>query len=138
MVSLYYSFIHSYFNNINNAWCSTSIIKLKKLALKQKKKPHEPFRFLVSESRSEQIIKDCCILNIYLLNIHNALNHMFKVKNGSIPDAFQDKFYLISFDYFTKNSLYNIQEPKFSSKITKFAISLRGSRLSKKNNGIKA
>ena len=63
---------------------------------------------------------------------------MFKVKNGSIPDAFQDKFYLISFYYFTKNSLYNIQEPKFSSKITKFAISLRGSRLSKKNNGIKA
>ena len=31
MVSLYYSFIHSYLNYGNIAWCSTSMTKLKKL-----------------------------------------------------------------------------------------------------------
>lgn len=59
MVSLDYSFIHSYFNYRNIAWCSTSMIKLKKLALKQKKAPRTILVLtLVSESRSEQIIKD--------------------------------------------------------------------------------
>ena len=54
---------------------------------------------------------------------------MFKVKNGSIPDTFQNKFHLISHDYFTKNSMYNFKEPRFSLKITKFAISSCGPRL---------
>ena len=36
MVSLYYSFIHSYLNYENIAWCSTSMTKLKKLLSKQK------------------------------------------------------------------------------------------------------
>ena len=36
MVSLYYSFIHSYLNYGNIAWCSTSMTKLKKLLSKQK------------------------------------------------------------------------------------------------------
>ena len=37
IVSLYYPLIHSYLNygNINIAWCSSSITKLKKLASKQ-------------------------------------------------------------------------------------------------------
>ena len=50
---------------------------------------------------------------------------MFKVKNGLIPDAFQNKFNMISYAYFTKN----FKEPRFSLKITKFAISSRGPRL---------
>ena len=54
---------------------------------------------------------------------------MFKVKNGLIPDAFQNKFNMISHDYFTKNSMCNFKEPRFSLKVTKFAISLRGPRL---------
>ena len=54
---------------------------------------------------------------------------MFKAKNGLIPDAFQNKFNMISHDYFTKNSMCNFKEPRFSLKITKFAISSRGPRL---------
>ena len=54
---------------------------------------------------------------------------MFKVKNGLIPDAFQDKFYMISHDYFTKNSMSNFKEPRFPLKITKFAISSQGAHL---------
>ena len=54
---------------------------------------------------------------------------MFKVKNGSIPDTFQKKFHLISLDYFTKNSMYSSKEPRFSLKITLFAVSSRGPHL---------
>ena len=54
---------------------------------------------------------------------------MFKVKNSLMPDAFQNKFNMIAHDYFTKNSIYNFKEPRFSLKVTKFAISSRGPRL---------
>ena len=54
---------------------------------------------------------------------------MFKVKNSLIPDTFQNKFNMISHDYFTKNSMCNFKEPCFSLKLTKFAISSRGPRL---------
>ena len=73
-------------------------------------------------------MKELCVLNIYQRNIYNVLNLMFKVKIGLIPDAFQNKFNMISHDYFTKNSMCNFKEPRFSLKITIFAISSRGPR----------
>ena len=82
MVSPYHSCKYSYLNYENIAWCRTSITKLKKLASKQKQAP--PIILiptLESESRSKQIIKELCILNIYQLNEYNVLNLMFKVKN---------------------------------------------------------
>ena len=58
MVSLHYSFIHSYLNYGNIAWCSTSIAKLKKLASKQKQAPQTILiPTLELESRSKQIMK---------------------------------------------------------------------------------
>ena len=78
---------------------------------------------LVSELRYIQIMTKIFISNIYQLNIHNVinlmyqlnvhnvLNIMFKVKNGLIPDAFQNKFHLISHDCFTKSSMHNFKEP---------------------------
>ena len=129
-VSRYCSFIHSYLSYGNIAWCSTSMAKLKKLLSKQK----QVLRTIListsqSESRSKQIMRELCILNIYQLNIYHVLNLMFKLKSGFIPDAFQNKFSMISHDYFTKNSICNFKEPRFSLKITKFAISSRGPRL---------
>ena len=44
-------------------------------------------------------------------------------------DALQNQFYLISHNYFTKKSIYNFREPRFSLKITMFAISSLGPRL---------
>ena len=41
-----------------------------------------------------------------------------KLKDDSIPDASQNKFHLTSYDYFTKNSMYNFKETRFSLKIT--------------------
>ena len=129
VVNLYYSFIHSYLNYGNIAWCSTSMAKLKKLLSKQKQALRTiPVPTSQSKSRSKQIMRELCVLNIYQLNIY-VLNLMFKAKNGLIPDAFQNKFNLISHDYFTKNSMCNFKEPRFSLKITKFAISSREPRL---------
>ena len=130
MVSLYYSFIHSYLNYGNIAWCSTSMTKLKKLLSKQKQALRTiPIPTSQSESRSKQIMKELCILNIYQLNIYIVLILIFKVKNGWISDTFQNKFNMISHDYFIKNSMCNFNEPRFSLKVTKFAISSRGPRL---------
>ena len=42
---------------------------------------------------------------------------MLKVKNGLIPDAFQNKFNMISHDYFTKSSMCNFKEPRLSLKV---------------------
>ena len=123
MVNLYYSFIHSYLNYGNIAWCSTSMTKLKKLLSKQKQALRTiPVPTSQFESHSKQIMRELCILNIYQLNIY-VLNLMFKAKNGLIPGAFQSKLNRISHDYFTKNSMCNFKEPRFSLKITKFAIS---------------
>ena len=46
-----------------------------------------------------------------------------------MPDASQNKFHLTSYDYFTKNSMYNFKETRFSLKITYFVISSHGPRL---------
>ena len=71
MVSLYYSSIHSYLNYGNIEWCSTSMTKLKKLLSKQKQALQTiPIPTSQSESRSKQIMKELCILNIYQLNIY--------------------------------------------------------------------
>ena len=55
-------------------------------------------------------------------------------------DVFQNKFYLISHDYFTKNSIYNFKEPRISSKVVVFALLSRGPRFWNKilDNNIKA
>ena len=70
MVNLYYSFIHSYLNYGNVAWCSTSMTKLKKLLSKLKQALRTiPVPTSKSESRSKQIMRELCVLNIYQLNI---------------------------------------------------------------------
>ena len=76
MVSLYYSFIHSYLNYGNIAWCKRSMTKLKKLLAKQKKALRIiPIPTSQSESRSKQIMRELCVLDIYQLNIY-VLNLM--------------------------------------------------------------
>ena len=110
----------------NITLCSTSMTKLKKVLSKQKQALRTiPIPTSQPESRYKQIMRELCVLNICQLNIY-VLNLMFKVKNGLIPDAFQNKFNMISHDYFTKNSMCNFKEPRFSLKVTKFAISSRG------------
>ena len=70
--------------------------KTKKLLSKQRQALRTiPVPTSQSESRSKQIMRELCVLNIYQLNIY-VLNLMFKVKNGLIPDAFQKKFNIVT------------------------------------------
>ena len=81
---------------METAWCSTSMAELKKLLSKQKQTLQTiPIPTSQSKSRSKQIVRELCVLNIYQLNIYNALNLMFKVKNGLIPDVLQNKSNMI-------------------------------------------
>ena len=64
----------------------------------------------------------------YLQDIYDVLSLMVKLKNGSIPDVFQNKFHLISHDCFTKDNVCNFKKPRFSLKITQFAKSSHGAR----------
>ena len=103
--------------------------KLKKLLPNQKQALGTiPIPTSQSKSHSKQIMRELCVMNIYQLNIY-VLNLMLKVENGIIPDAFQNKVNIISHDYFTKNSMCNFKESRFSLKVTKFAISSRGPHL---------
>ena len=54
---------------------------------------------------------------------------MFRVKNNNIPEAFRTKFSIIQYNYATRHSENNFEEPKITFKVTKFAISSRGPRL---------
>ena len=69
------------------------------------------------------------ILNIYKLNIYQAINLMFKVKNNTKPDAFENKFEVIYYHYPTRHKENNFIKPKVCFKATKFTISSRGPRL---------
>ena len=81
MASLYYFFIHGNLSHRNTAWCSTSITKLRKIASKQKQALRAiPFPTPESNSKSIQVMKEFCILNIYQLNTYNALHVMFNIK----------------------------------------------------------
>ena len=116
MLSLYYSFLLGYINYGNITWCSTSITKLKELACKQKQAPRT---IPIPNLYFKQIMEKLCILNIYQVNISNMAQYpLFKI----LPFF---KFHSISHDYFTKNSMCNFKEPRFSLKITKFTTSSR-------------
>ena len=54
---------------------------------------------------------------------------MFRVKNNTKPEAFENKFEIVHHHYPTRHSENNFIEPKIYFKATKFAISLRGPRL---------
>ena len=54
---------------------------------------------------------------------------MFRVKNNTKPEAFENKFEIVHYHYPTKHSENNFTEPKIYFKATKFAISSRRPRL---------
>ena len=70
-------------------------------------------------------MKHLGILNIYKLNLYQ----MFRARTNSIPETLQNKFKIIEHNYSTRYSEYNFKEPNILLRVTKFAISSRGSRV---------
>ena len=95
MRSLYYSFLYSYLNYGNIAWCNTSITKITKLYSKQAIKAFPVTSEDYSDLQIEDLMEKTGILNIYKFNIYHVINLMFRVKNNTIPEAFVNKFEII-------------------------------------------
>ena len=98
----------NYGNSAARLWQNLKKLSKQKQALRTTPNPTSQ-----SESPSKQIMRELCVLNIYQLKIY-VLHLMFKLKNSLIPYAFQNKFNMISHDYFAKNSMCNFKEPEFS------------------------
>ena len=69
------------------------------------------------------------ILNVYKFNLYQVLNFMFRIHNETISKSFQTKFQYIEHKYQTRQSKDNFIIPKTKTRITRFAIPLRGSRI---------
>ena len=54
---------------------------------------------------------------------------MLRVKNNTIPEAFENKFEIVHHHYLTRHSKSNFIETKVYFKTTKIAMSSRGPRL---------
>ena len=86
LLCLYYSYIHSYLNCTNTAWCSTNRTYLKKLQSQQK----HAIRIIFHENKlahTREHFKENNILNIYQLNIFHNLLFLYRVKNGKTPEV---------------------------------------------------
>lgn len=124
---LYFSFVHSYLTYCNIVWGSTNHTKLKKLHSKQKS-----FVRLIcnkdgdATNSIEDLFRDCNILNIFKINIHQVLVFMAKRKAGIAPKHFDGNFQAISHRYPTRYSKDNYKIPKRNLKVSSYAINFRG------------
>ena len=116
LLCLYYSYIHSYLNYANTAWCSTNRTYLKKLQSHQK----HAIRIIFHENKfahTREHFKENNILNIYQFNIFNNLLFLHRVKNEKAPNVFLPKFLRPSHHYPTTFSQNSYIVPSF--KVTK-------------------
>ena len=94
LLSLYYSYIHSYINYANVAWGSTYITNLKELSSRQKHAMHifcNKWKF----EHTKQLFQSNKILNVYKLNIVNVTTFMYKVNPKTAPNINRNKNRLI-------------------------------------------
>ena len=87
LLSLYYSYIHSYINYGSVSWGSTCRTNLKKINSQQK----HALRIIFNKSKFEhtsELFKSSKILNVYKLNIFNTAVFMHKIQGKSAPSIF--------------------------------------------------
>ena len=111
LLSLYFSYIHSYTNYDNLAWANTRKTNLKKIHSKQK---HD-LRILYNKDRynhTKELFSSWNVLNVYKLNLLNTSIFMHKIKNGTVPAAFHTTFKMPSHSYLTRLLSVNCSKPK--------------------------
>ena len=123
LLSLYYSYIHSYINYANVAWGSTYMTNLKELSSQQK----HAMRIICNKWKFEhtkQLFQSNKILNVYKLNIVNVAKFMYKVNPKTAPNIFLSRFQKPSHSYPTRFSELNYVQPTHNIKTSKYSISL--------------
>ena len=91
LLSLYFSYIHSYINYGNLAWASTHKTNFKKIHCQQK----HALKIVYNKDRyyhTKELFGSCNILNVYKLNLLNTSIFMHKIKNGTDLAAFYTIF----------------------------------------------
>ena len=119
LLSSYYSYIHSYVNYANLTWGSTYRTNLKKFYSQQK----HALRITHNKDKvyhTKALFKNCNILNVYKLNLFNVAVFMHKVKIGTIPSDFDNKFKNSYHSYRTRFSNINYTKPKLRLKKVDF------------------
>ena len=103
MTTLYFSFYHSYLNYGNIAWVSTTKSKLRRISSQQRQAVNTiPKNENQEITNSRKFIQESGILNVYKLDLYQALNFMFRVHNETIPKDFQTRFQYIEHKYETR------------------------------------
>ena len=111
LLSLYFSYIHSYINYGNLAWASTHKTNFKKIHSQQK----HALKIVYNKDRyyhTKELFGSCNILNVYKLNLLNTSIFMHKIKNGTVPAAFHTTFKMPSHSYLTRLLSVNCSKPK--------------------------
>ena len=125
LLTLYYSYIHTYLKYANLSWGSTNTTNLKKLLSQQK----HTVRIINNKTRfdhSNERFKSQKILNIYKLNILSVAVFMYQISNKTAPLTFSGSFEKICHGYPTNFSQFNYKIPKTALSKSKFRISFRG------------
>ena len=105
-------------------------LKLRKIASQQRQAVNAILKNDNQEiTNSRNFMEGNGILNVYKLNLYQVVNFMFRVHNETIPKSFQTKFQYIEHKHETRQSKDSFIIPKINSRITRFAISLRGPRI---------
>ena len=101
LLSLYYSYIHSYISYANIAWGNTYLSNLKKISSQQKHSVHIIYNKKKYESVGE-LLRSLKILNVYQINILNNASFMHRINTNSAPIIFLNKLTKSSHLYPTK------------------------------------
>ena len=120
ILSLYYSYIHTYISYANIAWGSTYISHMQletcnAIRIIYKKK-YETVR---------ELLRSINILNVYQINILNNTILMHQISTKTAPSVFLSKFKKPSHMYPTRFSNVNYIKPTYKLNKCKFWISIR-------------
>ena len=124
LLTLYYSYIHTYLNYANLSWASTNKTNLKKLLSQQK----HAIRIVNNKTRFEhtkELFNSQKILNIYKLNNLNTAIFMHRVYNETVPATFFELFQKVSYPYPTGFSKLCYKISKTNLAKCKYRISSR-------------
>ena len=124
VLSVYFSYIHSYIIYANLAWAITHRTTLKKISSQQK----YPLRIVYNKDRyyhMKDLFRSCNVLNVYKLDLLNNSIFMHKLKTGTGSAAFHTTFRMPFHSYATRFSSLNYSKPNIRLRKSRFGISMQ-------------